>query len=140
MVEYRCAREPQKRHSRSFCVWEPQKLSFFVFLRMGCARKPHSYKARWSIAAHGHLKNSTTGVCANGNSGSGIFAVPVRSETPPWLIENKVFWCTSCAEAPKTEFLRFPCAETLVVEFLRFPCAAIRHRKRCISDRAQNFR
>ena len=44
------------------------------------------------------------------NSGSGVFEIPVRSDTPPYLIENEVFWRTPCAETPKTEFLRIPCA------------------------------
>ena len=40
---------------------------FLEFLRTGCARNLVLYKARWSIAAHGNLKNSTTGVSAHEN-------------------------------------------------------------------------
>ena len=73
---------------------------------------------RWIIVSAGIINSSITGV----------FEDPVRSDTPPYLIRNEVFWHTPCAETPNTEFLRFPCAETPVVEFLRFPCAAILHR------------
>ena len=40
----------------------------------------------------------------------------MRSDAPPCLIENEVFWHTPCAETPKTEFLRFLCTETPVLE------------------------
>ena len=87
-----------------------------------------SYRER-GFSAHPLRRNSKHGVSdevpLRKNSVSGSFEVPVRSDTPPCLIENEVFWRTlGCAETLKTEFLRFPCAETPVVEFLRFPCAA----------------
>ena len=36
------------------------------FLRTQCTKNLFPYKARWSVAAHGILNNSTTGVSAHG--------------------------------------------------------------------------
>ena len=74
-MEYRCAWEPQKLHKWSFCAGEPQKLRFWSFCAPGASENFVIYKAWWSIAAHGNLQISTTGVSAQWTLRYSVFIV-----------------------------------------------------------------
>ena len=94
-MEYRCAREPQKLHYRSFCAWEPQKLRFWSFCARSAPENLVLYKIRWSIAVHGNLRNSVFGVSAHG----------VRQKTSFSIRYGGVSLRTGTSKTPLPEFL-----------------------------------
>ena len=81
-------------------------------------------KTRWSIAAHGNLKNSTNGVSAHGNLRNSVFGVSaqgVRRKTSFSIRHSGVSLRMGTSKTPLTEFLR-SCrgtSETPFLEFLR---------------------
>ena len=106
-MEYRCAQEPQKLHYRSFCPREPQKPRFWTFCGQGTPENLVLYKARWSIAAHRNLRNSTTGVSAHRNlknSVLGVSAHRVRKKTLFPIRYGGVSLCTGTSKLHNWSF------------------------------------
>ena len=128
-MEYRCAREPQKLHYRSFCAWEPRKLRFWSFCARSAPENLVLYKARLSIAAHGNLKNSTTGVSTHGN------------------LRNSVFWVSAHGVRQKTSFsirhggasLRTVTSKTPLPEVLRMGTSELRFWSICAPGAPENL-